>query len=489
MLKQNKITVLRQPSQAHRDNQKAFKESYIPKSFEDLIDGFKDKGFIYDAEAFRCQWQWLQRSYYKIPSGSPDKPRVMKIFSDDTSDCLTDWQEVHAALNRTFGYNLHPIVSDYAIHFLLSTAGQRYEPSSIKLFIEHDGSLFRNSYNPPLMMPSGKALVRPKIWQEYLDRIMPTLETCTLPDGTTIKQQKYFEAWIAQRIQRPSEPNNVVVVLRGEQGTGKGFWADVMLPPLIGASNYKAIGLDQITKKQFVLSLYQSILLQIEEINDTKARTTGHIKRLATQQTVQARDPFMPLQNAEKKFGLFLSSNFPDPIQVENIDRRYFIPCFSRHLVNNSETPQFFSYFVNWLEEENGYQEMLNYLASVDLSKYSFRSPPLTKDKLDLMEDQPLSDQKMEQAALELNQSFRNYGFKLVDVRNHWGLSDHGAKTALKMAGFYNKKLRWIEGENSIGLWIHKSFNWRENKLGLELFCGIKNPHPTFLKNNMSNRC
>lgn len=475
MHKHNKVAVLRQPSQAHRENKHAFRQSHILKNFEELIDDFKEKGFEYDADAFKRQWQWLRRSYYKTPSGSSDKPKVMKIFSDATPDCVTHSQEIHGALIRKYPYTLHPIVSDYAIHFLLSTAGNRYEPSSSDLFVEIDGSLFRNSYIPPLMKPTEKLLVRPKIWAEYLNRIMPPLETCTLPDGSVIKQQEYFEAWVAQRVQTPDQANNVVVVLRGEQGTGKGFWADVVLPPLIGASNYKAIALDQIKGKEFVKPLYKTTLLHIEEINDTKAKTTQHLKRLATQGKIEGRDPFEPLGTLEKKFGLFLSSNFPDPIKVENIDRRYFIPCFSRHLVNNNETPQFYSSFFNWLEESDGYQQMLNYLSSIDLSQYSFRSPPLTNDKLELMEHQTVADQKVEQASMELKYSYSSHGFKLVEVQNHWGLSEYSARKALTAAGFYSKQLRWQEGQDKTRLWIHKTFDWKENKMGLELFSSRNN--------------
>lgn len=224
-------------------------------------------------------------------------------------------------------------------------------------------------------------------------------------------------------------------------------------------------------------------MLHIEEINDTKAKTTQHLKRLSTQGRTEARDPFEPLGTVEKKFGLFLSSNFPDPVKVENIDRRYFIPCFSRHLVNNTETPQFYSSFVYWLEENDGYQQILNYLSSIDLSEYSFRSPPLTKDKLELMEHQTVADQKIEQASMELSHSFRNYGFKLVDVQNHWGISELSAKTALKNAGFFSKQLRWQEGQDQTRLWIHKSFDWKENKVGLELFSSRNYQRPTFLDN------
>ena len=38
MLKHNTVAVLRQPSQAHRENKHAFRQSHILKNFEELID-------------------------------------------------------------------------------------------------------------------------------------------------------------------------------------------------------------------------------------------------------------------------------------------------------------------------------------------------------------------------------------------------------------------------------------------------------------------
>jgi hypothetical protein len=67
------------------------------------------------------------------------------------------------------------------------------------------------------------------------------------------------------------------MLLRGEQGTGKGFWADVMMRHITGQTNYKAVSLSEV-KGRFITDLFEADLLQFEEINDQRGKAVEMIK-------------------------------------------------------------------------------------------------------------------------------------------------------------------------------------------------------------------
>mgnify|MGYP007134742324 FL=1 len=102
---------------------------------------------------------------------------------------------------------------------------------------------------------------------------MPQDEDCwwtkSNKSKVTHKQQDYFEAFIAQRLQTPQSPCTVAMLLRGEQGTGKGFWADVMMRQIIGRTNYKAVSLSDV-KGCFNADLFETVLQHIEEIKGAR---------------------------------------------------------------------------------------------------------------------------------------------------------------------------------------------------------------------------
>ena len=57
-------------------------------------------------------------------------------------------REVHAMLERQFGDKLHPLIYEWAIKYIPSTAGEIYDPSTHDDFVDVDTTVYRNSYRP-----------------------------------------------------------------------------------------------------------------------------------------------------------------------------------------------------------------------------------------------------------------------------------------------------------------------------------------------------
>ena len=137
---------------------------------------------------------------------------------------------------------------------------------------------------------------------------MPRTELCTLLDGKTVPQQHYFEAYLAQRLQEPSKPPLMAILLRGEHGTGKNFWIDNIMKHLLGDSNCVSVGLNDLTGRN-TKDLYQTLLVHVEEMNDTRHKAGDKMKKLITEETARTEAKFMNATVETKYFGIIASSN------------------------------------------------------------------------------------------------------------------------------------------------------------------------------------
>ena len=97
--------------------------------------------------------------------------------------------------------------------------------------------------------------------------------------------------------------------------------------------------------------------------------------------------------------------------------------------------------------------KVLSYLAT----GWDFRSPPITKDKEDLMETETSQDQKADKATFEILTLHKDKVFSLVDVQNTRGLSPYNAKQVLLRSGFEKNKRRWGDKPPVSG-WVHSAY-------------------------------
>ena len=313
---------------------KAAKPRSITHSFDSEIAAQSRQGFEYNPFTFREQWRFLQSMFYKVPQGT--QLQIKRRYGGGAPDDFIPAVEVHNTLLRLFGDELHPCIQKWAIHYIPTTAGARFNPAIDDPFFAIEGTQFRNAYTPSGIAPSQLATERPPQWQKYLDRLMPRDQICTTSQGDTLLQQVFFEALIAQRIQHPEVPPLFCLLLRGEHGTGKGYWMDNILRPLIGETNFIAVTLADV-QKGFIADIYNSTVVHIEEINDSRGKSGEKMKKLITENQTRVEAKYQQPYVANKYFNIVASSNVYDPIKIEQNDRRYFVPVYSKHLHLNRE--------------------------------------------------------------------------------------------------------------------------------------------------------
>ena len=450
----------------------------ITKDFSVELERYEKLGFAYCPFEFYEQSQWIKSTFYTVNSGRD--VQIKRIFPNGRPDDLIPAREVHATLERKFGTKLHPLINDWAIFYIPSTAGETYDPSTHEPFVDFDNTVYRNSFRPSQHSQSSIMRSRPSQWQEYLDRLMPKEHLCSDNQGKSFPQQDYFEAYIAQRLQQPSQPPLIAVVLRGEQGTGKNYWMDNIMRPLLGTDNFKSVSLSDITGK-FTADLYTSLLVHIEEINDTRGKAAEKLKKLITEEAARTEAKYQNAKVMNKYFGIIASSNFHDPVKIEANDRRYFVPVYSKHKNSSVETKDFFGKFTAWLEKE-GLQELTDYFYSLDISKFNFRYPPDTVDKEEITEASTTAEDLTTKAAIEIGSVYKNFSFSVADVVSTWWISQSSAKKALRLAGFKAVKRRWTNDPNPTSRWVHKNLNpegknW--DQIEYKLFTSREERNPT----------
>ena len=450
--------------EANRINQKN-KPRTVLKSFDTEITAKEREGFEYDPFKFLEQTNWIKEIFFKV-SNTNGNLQLKRLWINGDPDIFISAAELHSMLHRQYGDELHPLVNEWAVHYVETTAGDKYDPSSSKAFMEVEYTRFRNAYKPSAFKQLTSIPNRPKDWQLYLDRLMPRNETCALLDGNTVPQQDYFEAYLAQRLQEPSKPPLIAILLRGEHGTGKNFWIDNIMQHLLGDSNCVSVGLNDLTGRN-TKDLYQTLLVHVEEMNDTRHKAGDKMKKLITEETARTEAKFMNATVETKYFGIIASSNVFDPIRIESNDRRWFVPAYSKHLESTNETKAFFRGFANWLEKSDGLQMIFDYLHSLDIRGYDFRSPPNTSAKDEIMEEQTATEDNTTSASIELYELYKNCVFSPTDVTHAWKITEPSARKALKNAGFVSVKRRWVSGKgiNPTSRYVHKTLvptdsNW-----------------------------
>ena len=256
-----------------------------------------------------------------------------------------------------------------------------YRPGKRRVFADY-GVFHHNRWVPAEVQPSGRYLqVRPAPYQDFLDRMFPDPE-----------QQDFFDYWCAQLVVKPEEQVDVIIVLRGENGTGKGFWFETVMPRLIGPSNAKCTTLKEL-KGQFTGAIKLSTLIFLDEGKDRSPACYDMLKKLSTEKHSMINEKYVKQHFIETSFRLVHASNHEVPFQIDDGDRRFWVPDWQGFKAQRddatvtleaarSEHRLFIQRFADWLEEDDGYQLLCDYYHSLPMDPQRLRqAPPVTPQR------------------------------------------------------------------------------------------------------------
>lgn len=186
---------------------------------------------------------------------------------------------------------------------------------------------------------------------------------------------RYLVGWMAHAVQRPDRPGYAAVVLRGEQGVGKGFWATAF-GRLFGR-HFMQVSSAAHVVGPFNAHLRDVVVLFADEAfyaGDKRHRSS--LKTLITESNLPLEGKGVDLEQGRNCVHLIMASNDDWVVGAERGDRRYFVLDVAPA---RKEDRGYFRSMEAQLEA-GGYEAMLHYLMSYDLSKFDVRDIPKTDE-------------------------------------------------------------------------------------------------------------
>lgn len=136
---------------------------------------------------------------------------------------------------------------------------------------------------------------------------------------------EHFLNWFACIFQRKYKPLTAFVA-HGCEGTGKGYFANKIVSPLLGQGNFTAKTVVDI-EDQFNAFLAGKLFCFVDEVDvddfREKGRVTARLRNWITEPTISIREMRRVAQDQPNYVALFFSSNRPQPVFIPPTDRRY----------------------------------------------------------------------------------------------------------------------------------------------------------------------
>ena len=239
----------------------------------------------------------------------------------------------------------------------------------------------RRQYNSLVFSP-GKAVDEDyNLWQGFgVEAVEGILHQSFLDHlGTNVCQgseelYNYLIGWLARIVQLPGEQGHTAIVLRGDQGVGKGFLART-IGTLFGR-HYLHVSNAQHLTGNFNAHLRDCVLLFADEAfyaGDKKHASV--LKTLVTEDALMVELKGVDSEMAQNCVHLIMASNDDWVVPAGMHERRFFVCDVSSAKMQND------TYFGSISKdlEAGGFQHLLQFLMDYDISSFNVRKIPQTR--------------------------------------------------------------------------------------------------------------
>lgn len=218
---------------------------------------------------------------------------------------------------------------------------------------------------------------------------------------------KYLIGWMARAVQSPDSPGEVAIVLRGGRGTGKSLFVKAF-GRLFGR-HFLQVADPKHLVGSFNSHLRDTVILFGDEAfyaGDKKHESV--LKTLITEETLVIEGKGVDAEAAPNFVHLLMASNEDWVVPAGADERRFFALDVSEAKKQNRD---YFRGIMGDLED-GGYENLLHFLMTYDLSEYEVRNVPTTR---------ALHDQKMHSLGPEEQWWYEKlfYG-RLMDEDDTW---------------------------------------------------------------------
>ena len=265
--------------------------------------------------------------------------------------------------------------------------------------------------------------------------------------------------WMAYNVQHPGSKILWAIVIKGDEGVGKSYFADVMRS-LVGKENVSTPTNEQIHEPYTDWQKACQLVVVEEIMMKGRLDMMNKLKTVITQEITNIREMFKPTYSQPNRFNIIMFTNHDDALLIDNKDRRY---CFLRTDAKLTNI-EYYESLWEWTRKTSSIQALLAYMLQRDLSKFNPKAKaPMTEAKKDLIKISRSSLEEWIATGIE-DESFP-FNSDLIAVRHLRsrkicppGLdkySDHKFADALRKCGAVQYPTRIILADKSKAtLWI-----------------------------------
>jgi hypothetical protein len=191
----------------------------------------------------------------------------------------------------------------------------------------------------------------------------------------------YVVGWMARTVQKPHSPGETAIVMRGNQGVGKGFLAK-HFGRLFGRHFVPVTNAAHLTGN-FNFHLWDCVVLFADEaFYAGDKRHASVLKTLVTEDSMMIEGKGLNLQHGASCLHIMMASNEDWVIPAGERERRFCVLDVSETKIQDA---RYFGRIAEYMRT-GGYENLLHYLQNYDINLYDVRALPKTK---------ALRDQKM----------------------------------------------------------------------------------------------
>lgn len=198
------------------------------------------------------------------------------------------------------------------------------------------------------------------------------IEDC-ICDGDKVAS-KYLIQWLAHMVQKPEEKPSVAVLMKSEQGTGKGLFTKPLLS-IFGQFGAHVNGHENLTQR-FNSTVANKILIFGDEVDLKDKRVADKLKGLISERVIQLERKGIEPEPMPNYSRFIFASNHVQVISAGLKERRYLIvePVL--------KDKHYYDAIGNWINK-GGARHLYHYLQRVDITDFNPNKAPITNALID----------------------------------------------------------------------------------------------------------
>lgn len=202
------------------------------------------------------------------------------------------------------------------------------------------------------------------------------------------KAYQYILKWTASIFQKPAFKTSTVILIIGDQGTGKTTYSDVICKMMGRYANNNVTQLGSLTgqfntvienKKLIVLNELQSI-----DGSNNRKNIADALKSIISDKTININAKFKDEKLTENVANFIMISNHAVPVNIEGSDRRFLALNTSNA---HRQDYEYFNALYSKINEDGFYENLFTYfMQEVDISNFNVYNIPDTEAKKDIQD-------------------------------------------------------------------------------------------------------